>query len=106
MRCDRSSYCEVSFSSSGAEALATCIWTSKQSDSMRAATPTGSKDCTRSSTSRSASASTPALSAIASIFDVDDADGAEALAEQIVDPLRTFNRFGIPASLLGRVSAI
>jgi F420-non-reducing hydrogenase small subunit len=45
-----------------------------------------------------------ALSAIASIIECDDEATAEKVMAQIPDPLRTFNRFGIPGSLLRRRS--
>ncbi len=45
-----------------------------------------------------------ALSAIASILECDEEHAAEALVAQIPDPLRSFNRFGIPSSLLRRRS--
>ncbi len=43
-----------------------------------------------------------ALSAIAAIAEADDAEAAKRLASSIDDPLRTLNRFGIPASMLKR----
>jgi F420-non-reducing hydrogenase small subunit len=45
-----------------------------------------------------------ALSAIASLMDARDRDTAAALADQLVDPVGTFYRYSLPASLLrGRV---
>src|SRR3989339_1114231 len=43
-----------------------------------------------------------ALSAICSIFEANTEEEAIRFSDQIPDPLRTFNRFGIPASLLQR----
>ncbi len=43
-----------------------------------------------------------ALSAIASILDSDDEEEIAALTAEIVDPVGTFYRFGLPASLLHR----
>jgi F420-non-reducing hydrogenase small subunit len=43
-----------------------------------------------------------ALSAIASIVECEDEEEAKQVMGAIPDPLRTFNRFGIPASLLRR----
>lgn len=43
-----------------------------------------------------------ALSAIASLLDTDDADEITTLAGQIVDPVGTFYRYSLPASLLHR----
>ena len=42
------------------------------------------------------------LSAIASVVDADTEEGARAIIEEIVDPVGTFYRFGLPASLLRR----
>jgi F420-non-reducing hydrogenase small subunit len=43
-----------------------------------------------------------ALSAIASIMDANDEEEVDRLVAKIPDPVRTFNRFGIPGSLLRR----
>lgn len=43
-----------------------------------------------------------ALAAIASLIETQDPDGIAALAEQIVDPVGTFYRYSLPASLLHR----
>lgn len=42
------------------------------------------------------------LSAIASVVDADTEEEARRIVEEIVDPVGTFYRFGLPASLLGR----
>jgi F420-non-reducing hydrogenase small subunit len=47
-----------------------------------------------------------ALSAIASLIGAREADDVAAIAEQILDPVGTFYRYSLPASLLrGRVHA-
>jgi F420-non-reducing hydrogenase small subunit len=43
-----------------------------------------------------------ALSAIASLVESEDQEEIAALAEQVVDPVGTFYRYSLPASLLHR----
>jgi F420-non-reducing hydrogenase small subunit len=43
-----------------------------------------------------------ALSAIASLMQTEERDEIAALADQIVDPVGTFYRYSLPASLLHR----
>jgi F420-non-reducing hydrogenase small subunit len=53
-------------------------------------------------TSRVVDYGAKALSAIASLLDSDDADQIATLAGEIVDPVGTFYRYSLPASLLHR----
>ena len=42
------------------------------------------------------------LAAIASLFDARTREAAESLAAEVADPAGTFNRYGVPASMLAR----
>jgi F420-non-reducing hydrogenase small subunit len=43
-----------------------------------------------------------ALSAIASVIEAKDEAEVQKIIDEIPDPLRSFNRFGIPSSLITR----